>query len=81
MGGDLGGLGDGPPKFGVGTANASVSPNISRSSVIGCVWKYELSKKRCHEEIFCSEIEVFRKQKGHKNVIYQISDSKEGQKT
>ena len=47
MDGDLGGLGDGPPKkIEVGTAHASVPlPNISRSSVIGCEAKYELIKK------------------------------------
>src|SRR6218665_865245 len=36
----------------------SIRPsNISRSTVIGCESKYELSKKRC-EEVFCSEIKV-----------------------
>ena len=39
-------------------------PNISRSSVIGCVAKYELTKKRCHEGMFCSEMEVFLPRKG-----------------
>src|SRR6218665_1894426 len=47
----------GPPKLEVGTAHASVPHNISRSSVIGCERKYELSKKRCHQEIF-SEIRL-----------------------
>jgi len=42
------------------------SPNISRSSVIGCIAKYELTKKRCHEGMLCSETEVF----GKKRVIY-----------
>jgi len=42
------------------------SPNISRSSVVGCVAKYELTKKRCNDGMFSSEIEVF----GKKRVIY-----------
>ena len=54
------------------TAQASVPPNILRSSVIGCVAKYELTKKRCYEGMFCSEIEVFRKEKGH--ICYIIED-------
>ena len=60
MGGDLGGLGDGPLKnFRWGTAHASVPlSNISRSSVIGCVRKYELSKKGVIKEFF-SELDVF----------------------
>ena len=49
--------GDGPPK-------------ISKSSLIGCVAKYELTKKRCHEGMFCCEIEVFRQEKG--NICYII---------
>jgi len=35
------------------------SPNISKSNVIGCEAKYELSKKR--SQGFLSEIEVFGK--------------------
>src|SRR6218665_3606548 len=31
----------------------------------GCVAKYEMTKKRCHEGMFCSEIEVLRQEKGH----------------
>src|SRR6218665_1415105 len=54
-----------PPKFEVGDGPCIRPPNISRSSVIGCVLKYERGKKRCHEIIFCSEIEVFRKEKDH----------------
>jgi len=38
-------VGDGPPKFEVGDSLCIRPPNISRSSVIGCVRKYELSKK------------------------------------
>src|SRR6218665_385504 len=50
---------------------------LERSSVIGCVRKYGLSKKMCHEGIyFFSEIEVFGKEKAI-YVIYQMSDSKE----
>ena len=48
MGGDLGGEVGGRPMH--------MAPNISRSSVIECVAKYELTLKRCHGEIFCSEI-------------------------
>ena len=50
MGGDLGELGDGPPKIEVGTAHAP-PPNILRSSVVGCARKYEQSKKTCHQGI------------------------------
>jgi len=51
------------------------SSNILRSSVIGCVAKYELAKKRCHGGIFCFEIEVFRQEKGHIILLcYVISD-------
>src|SRR6218665_626574 len=43
--------GDGSPKFEVGGRPVHPSPNILRSSVIGCVRKYEVSKKRCHKGI------------------------------
>jgi len=44
--GDLRGTGGTvPQKFEVGTAHALVRPNILRSSVVGCAWKYEQSKK------------------------------------
>jgi len=63
MGGDLGDWGDGPPKFEVGgTPMHSPPPNISRSSVIGCVVKYEVTKRKCHEGMFYSEIEVSRQE-------------------
>jgi len=68
MGGDLGGLGGMVPpknKLRWGDGQCIRPPNIFRSSVIGCVWKYELSKTWCHEGIFYSETEVFRKEKGH----------------
>ena len=79
MGGDLGGLGAVLPKFEVGDGPCIRPSNISWSSVIGCVWKYELSKKSCHEGIFCSGIEVFRK-KAICVIYYKISDSKKRQK-
>src|SRR6218665_1156371 len=47
------------------TAHASAPSNISRSSVIRCMAKCELTNKRCHEGMFCSEIEVFRQENGH----------------
>src|SRR6218665_430241 len=46
-GGDLGGLGDGPPKFEVGEGPCIRSP----SSAVGCARKYEQSKKRCRQGI------------------------------
>jgi len=45
-------LGNGTPKFEVGTAHASVPQNILRSSVKGCAGKYEVTKKGEMEE-FC----------------------------
>ena len=66
MGGDLGGTGGTVlPKVEVGGRPMHPPPNILRSSVIGCVAKYELAKKRCNGVIICSEIEVFREEKGH----------------
>ena len=66
MGGDLGATGGTvPPKFEVGDGPCIRHPNILRSSVIGCVFKYERTKKRYHEGMFCSEIEIFRQEKGH----------------
>ena len=56
------------------------SPNIWRSSVIRWVWKYELSKKGVTMEIL-SEAEVFLVKKRVILVIFQISESKERQKT
>ena len=58
MGGDLGALGGTvpPKKLKVGGRPMHPSPNISKISVIGCVSKYELTKK--------SETEVFRQEKG-----------------
>jgi len=74
MGGDLGELGDGPPKFEVGRQPMHPSPNISRSSVIGCVRKCELSKiGEAREWIFLNW--GFSRQD-----IYDSSDSKDKQK-
>jgi len=75
-----GGLWDGPPKFEVGDGPCIHLANILRSSVIGCVWKYELSKNRSHEEIFFLKKRFFVKKRAI-YVIYQILDSKERQKT
>jgi len=36
-----------PPKFEVGDGPCIGPPNILRSSVVGCVWKYEQSEKWC----------------------------------
>ena len=44
------------------------SPNILRSTVIGCEAKYELNKRGLKEEFF-SEIEAFGQEKGHIIVI------------
>ena len=53
MDGDLGGTGGTVPQdLRLGTAHASVPPNILRSTVIGCEAKYELTKKVVKEE-FC----------------------------
>ena len=48
------------------------SPNILRSTIMGCEAKYELIKKRCQGGIFLSEIEVLVKKRGSYNyVIYK----------
>ena len=52
MGGDIGEQGDGSPKiWGGGDRPGIRPPNISRSSVTGCVWKYKLSKKGVMKEL------------------------------
>ena len=72
MGGDLGGTGGTvSPKFEVGGRPMYPSPNISRSTVIGCEAKYELTKTRSQGRIFCSVIEVLGQENGH---ICYISD-------
>src|SRR6218665_3190502 len=64
MGGDLGRLEGRPhPKFEVGGRPMHPSPNILRSSVVGCTGKYEKSKERCFS---CEE-----------RVLYDISHSKD----
>jgi len=64
MGGDLGELGDGPPKkLRWGTAHVFIPPNISRSSVIGCVAKYELTKKGVMEEFIVLKYRIFVKKR------------------
>ena len=80
MGGDLG---DGPPKFEVGTAHASVPSNILRSVVIGCEAKYKLTKK-CQGRIFCSEVKALVKKRVIYVIyiyIYKISGSRDREKT
>jgi len=48
-------------------------PNSSRSSVIGCVRKYELSKKVGHQGIFLKKIiELFSCQERAMYVIYNL---------
>ena len=54
----------------------SVPPNIWRSSVIGCVQKYELSKKGVTAAFF-SWNRGFSRQEGAIYGIYEISDSKD----
>src|SRR6218665_2742803 len=51
------------------------SPDILRSSVIGCVSKYEVTKKRCREGMFCSE----RDFSARKGSCYIISDLQQRQ--
>src|SRR6218665_4171128 len=65
MGGDLRGLGDGPPNFDVvdGPCILRFNTCILRSSVVGCARKYEQSKKGVIKELF-SEIVVFLVKKG-----------------
>src|SRR6218665_1586851 len=56
-GGDLGRTGGRPPKFEVGERPMHPSlPNISRTTVIGCEAKYELTKKRFSGGISGGEI-------------------------
>jgi len=44
--------------------------NILRNNVIRSVAKYELTKKRCQGGNFCSEIDVFRQEKGLRPICY-----------
>ena len=67
MSGDIGRLeGRSPKEFEVGDGPCiRPSKYILRSSVIGCVSKHKSIKMRCHEGMFCSEIEVFQQEKGY----------------
>ena len=62
-----------PQKFEVGDGPCIRPPNISRSSVIGCVWKYQLGKNGVMEDFFCSELDFFRKEKDHN--VSQVKSS------
>ena len=63
--------------WGGGTAHAPISPNILRSTVIGCEAKYKLTKKVSRRN-FC----VLKSNKERvRYVIYQISDSRDREKT
>src|SRR6218665_1673561 len=61
------------------------SPNISRSSVIGSVEKYEKTKKDVKEDFFSKQIDVSRQEKrGHICYIsddQMMSDNRDRQKT
>src|SRR6218665_116306 len=85
-GGDLGGLGGrSPSKFEVGDGPCirpggrpmHPSPNILRSSVVGCARRYEQSKKGCHIGIFFYEIVVFLVRKGSKTTFNTCSKDTE----
>ena len=52
MGRDLGGWGDGPPKFEVGTAHASVPPIFGEVVLRDAREKYEGTKKGEMKEFF-----------------------------
>src|SRR6218665_1873759 len=52
---------DGPPKM-LSTRPMHPSPNISRSTAIGCEAKYELTRSQ-RRNLFCSEIEVVGQEK------------------
>src|SRR6218665_3253699 len=64
-------LGD-PPKFEVGKRPIHPSPNILRSTVMGCEAKYKMTKIRCQGGIFLSEIDVFGQEK--RVILCFISD-------
>jgi len=82
MGGDLGGTGGRSPKIWGGDGPCIRPSNILRSTVIGCVEKYELTKKRCQGGIFLSEIEVFGQEKkvvrnfGWSNEIFFLKEGR-----
>src|SRR6218665_3235994 len=62
MGGDTEGLGDGPPKFEVGTAHASVPP------IFGEVVLLEAPDIRKEKNVIFCEIDVFRQEKS--DIVY-----------
>ena len=69
------GWGEGPPKFEVGTAHASVLLTFRELIAIVLLDACKSTnwlKKRCHGGIFCSEIEFFRQENGH--IHYTISE-------
>src|SRR6218665_632354 len=57
-----------------GTAHASVTPDILRSSVVGCARKYEQSKKGVIKEFF-SEIVVVLVRKGSYTTLNIVKDT------
>ena len=63
----MGAWGDGPQKFEVGTAHASVPPIFSEVLFVGCVRKCEQSKKGVIKELF-SEIGDFLVKKDMENL-------------
>ena len=74
MGGNL--WGTVPPKILGGGRPMYPSPNISGSSVTGCVWKYELSKKKSRNfflkwRLFSSRKGFFSSAKGHVYIRFQ----------
>jgi len=77
MGGDLGGTGDGLPKFEVGDGSCIRPPNIWRNSVKGREGKYEVIKQGDMKEF----MKVFLQEKGHIIRYIGLSDSRDRQKT
>jgi len=57
------------------------SPNVSRSSVIGCEAKYELSKKKVSRRNFCSVIQVFDQERDYIIIRFETADTGHRQKT
>jgi len=64
-GGDLGDWGKRCPNIWGWGRPMHPSPNILRSSVIGCVEMYELIESKCNGGIFCYEMVVSCQEKGH----------------
>ena len=65
-----------PPNLRWGRRPMYPSPNILRSTVIGCEGKYELTKRRCQGGFSLSEIEIFGQdlgqEKGHICYVYMF---------